>query len=450
MQISQLEGGTFFTGHLPLWRTNRLALQRAVMKHDIARVRLGWINAFFISAPELAQEALVDRADDYKKSRGLAVFAKPMIGDGILASYGAKHKKQRSLVAPAFHAKKIAQYAQAISEETEATISRWKIGEPLDAAHEMLRLTLHVVGRTMFHTEVAGDVEAVSDAFTRASRAMMSLISSPLPIPPQLPTQRGFALKAAVRELDKIVYRVIAERRAGGEDPGDVLSMLLNAKDEETGEGMSDLELRDEIMTLFLAGHETTANALTWAWYLLAQHPHAYDRLIEEAANVLGGRPASFEDLPRLPWAGAVLREVMRLYPPAYIIGRQALRETRVGPYRIEKGSTVFVNIYGIHRRAATYPEPEKFLPERFLNGAEKQLPKSAYLPFGGGPRICIGNHFALMEGQLALAAIAQKVRFEGAPEVVPEPLITLRPNGAVMMTPQVALRVSREARAAS
>jgi cytochrome P450 len=435
--IPTLPSNSIF-GHLSSWRDDRIGLQRRMLASGagLLAARVSVIEALFVNSPEYAQEVLVDRAADYKKSRGLSLFARPLIGDGLLASHGEQHKKQRALIAPAFHAKKISRYAEVIVEEAEAAARSFSDGRELDLAHEMMRLTLTVVARTLFHTTVAADVEAVSEAFTAVSRSLIGMIAATLPLPPEVPTRRAREMKRAIAALDRIIFRIIAERRSSGEDPGDVLSMLLEGRDEASGEAMSDGELRNEIMTLFLAGHETTGNALTWAFYLLTRHPEVYDRLATEADEVLGGRSATFADLPRLPFAMAVFKESMRLYPPAYIIGRLALKDTKIARYEVEKGRTVFINIWGLHHDPRTWREPERFLPERFMDGAEKNMPKGAYMPFGGGPRICVGNHFALMEGQLSLATLAQRVRFvaRDTEEIEPEPLITLRPKRAVSM----------------
>ncbi len=446
--------------NLAAFRTDRLATLTRVRDEvgDIAAVRIGWIDAVVVSSPAYAQEVLVEHAAQYRKSRGLALFATPLIGNGILASYGEAHRRRRSIVAPAFHHKKIAAYADAIADETSKVIDGWAPDQTVDVSDAALRLTLAVVSRTLFGTTVEGDIQVIDRALTSAMRAMMQLIASPLPLPPSLPTPNGWRMRRGARELRAIVDRIIRERRAAlestGEDRGDVLGMLLSAKDEVTGQGLTDRELCDEAITLFLAGHETTANALTWAWHLLARHPAAQARLSAEAREVLGdGRAPTFADLPRLPYALAVFKESMRLYPPAYFLGRRALGETRIGPHRIEPGRTVFINVWGIHRSPQVFDAPDDFRPERFLDGADKAWPRGAYLPFGGGPRICVGNAFALMEGQMALAQVASRFRLEvlrnpadgvmrnpadgvgaGAPMPGAEPLITLRPAGELAM----------------
>jgi len=269
----------------------------------------------------------------------------------------------------------------------------------------------------------------------RAGRPESSKVCSPVS-PIWLPTRKNRAARRAIATIDRVVYRLIAARRAAATDVGDVLSTLVSARDEVTGVGMPDRQIRDEAVTLFLAGHETTANALAWSFHLLGRHPDVAARLADEARAVLAGRPPAMDDLPRLPTALLVLKEAMRLYPPAYMVGRQAERAVPLGPVVLRPGDTVFVNIYAMHRRADYFDAPDEFRPERFTPEREKLLVRGAYLPFGGGPRICIGNHFALMEGQLILASLAQRLRFVPLDDrpVVPEPLVTLRPKGGLPM----------------
>jgi len=434
-------------GHLSGMRHDILGLQQRALREvgDIARLRMGVRDVLMISSPAYAQELLVERVEDWEKSAALTSFTRPIIGDGILSSHGSRHKRRRAIVAPAFQANRIARYAEAIIHETDRVLDSFKVGGQVDFGHEMLRLTLEIVGSTLFNAKVAGDVYAVGKAVTEGSEAVTELLRSLLFLPPTIFTGPGRKLIRAGRDLDRIVYRIIRERRGSGEDPGDVLSMLLSARDSE-GMGLSDEELRDEAMTLFLAGHETTANALTWALSLVSAHPEVALRL-EQEVDALGARAPRFEDLGRLPYAMAVFKETMRLYPPAYLLGRVSLTQTSIGGYRIARGQHVFVNVFAIHRRADLFPEPDSFRPERFLDGAERRLPKSAYMPFGGGPRVCVGNHFALMEGQLVLARLAQRFALAGSVRGVEarsgarepklpdcEPLITLRPKQTVSL----------------
>ncbi|MBN9165530.1 MAG: cytochrome P450 [Myxococcales bacterium] len=265
----------------------------------------------------------------------------------------------------------------------------------------------------------------------------MGQLGSVLPLPPMIPSPQNLRYKRAVARLDDVVYRIIRERRAEGADRGDVLSMLLHARDEE-GASMTDRQVRDEAMTLALAGHETTANALAWTFYLLARHPEVRARM-ESEIDALGHAP-TYDDLKKLPYTLAVFKEAMRLYPPAYILGRRPIEDTSIGEYRVRRNSIVLVSVMGIHRRPDVWSDPERFDPERFLGEREKQLPRCAYMPFGAGPRICIGNHFALMEGHVVLATIARRVRFDlaSAAPVELDPLVTLRPKGGMHMRARV------------
>jgi cytochrome P450 len=440
-------------GHLPAMRHDMLGLQLRALREggDIARLRIGLGDVVMVSSPAFAQEVLVERAEDYEKSAALTVFIRPIIGDGILSSQGSRHKRRRAIVAPAFQANRIARYADTIVSQTDRLLSGVVPGQRLEIGHEMMRLTLEIAGATLFNARLTDDVRAVGEAVTQGSEAVTEMLRSLVFMPPTRLRASGRKLLRAGADLDRIVYRIIRERRASGEDPGDVLSLLLASRDADTGEALSDEELRDEVMTLFLAGHETTANALTWALSLLSHHPEVAQKLAAEV-DKLGDRAPRFEDLSALPFTMCVFKEALRLYPPAYLVGRVALTETRIGAHRVARGQVVFVSIYGIQRRPDLFPDPGAFHPERFLDGAERRWPKGAYLPFGGGPRICVGNHFALMEGQLVLGRLAQRFELAGAVEGMadPEPLVTLRPKQDVFMTlrprgqePAPRLRVS-------
>jgi cytochrome P450 len=440
-------------GNLPAFRGDRVAFLRdaAARWPEACATRIGIAEVVILSSPELVHEVLVTQEAAFSKSLGLTVFARPLLGDGLLTSHGERHRRQRRLMAPAFVHKRIAAYAEVIAERAERAAARLEHGALVDADAEMMRLTLEIVGKTLFDAEVGSDAAVIGEALTASMRHIMRSLGSIVPIPPAVPTPGNLRYRREVRRLDEIVYRLIRERRRSGGDRGDFLSMLLLAQDEDDRTGMTDGEVRDEAMTIFLAGHETTANGLAWALYLLARNADVRDRLEREVDAALGGRAPTLDDLPRLPLALAIFKEAMRLYPPAYMVSRRALSDVRIGPHLVTKEQIVIVNILAMHRRADLLADPERFDPDRFTPDAEKRLPKHAYLPFGAGPRVCIGNHFALMEGQLALATLAQRVRFErpaGAGDVPPEPLITLRPRGGIAM--RVVRRDAALARAAA
>jgi cytochrome P450 len=320
---------------------------------------------------------------------------------------------------------------------TEASLARWgTMAQPFDVAGEMMALTLDIICRTMFSTDVSEDTAAVRrlmDIVVRMPVSMLDLFG----LPQWLPRPKAAPLRSAVVAFDALVARFLAERRADPAERNDLLAMLLAARDPETGEGMSDKQLRDEILTIFMAGHETTANALAWVWFLLAQHPDTEARLHQEVDRVLGGRMPSFADLAALKWTRMVIEEALRLYPPAHAIARRAVGEDRIGGVRIPPGASISVSMYVLHRNPNIWPDPERFDPERFAPEAVARRHRFAYLPFGGGPRVCIGNTFAIAEAQVIVAAIAQRYRLRLAPGRVVEPvgLLTLRPKSGVWVT---------------
>lgn len=418
-------------GNLLAFRRDRLALQdRAMQVGPIARVSLVHVPFYVISCADLAHEVLVDQAASFKKSAGLQ-FLIPLLGEGLLTAEGDVHKRHRKLLAPAFAPKRLAAYGQVMVDETRTQVAKWRPGRTIDLAHEMMEMTLAIAGRTLFNADVRGDSRTVAHGLELAMRATLANITSPIQLGYRWPLPRHVQMRRAVAELDEVVYRLIADGRRLGTDRGDVLSMLLLAADEEGG--LTDREVRDEVMTLLLAGHETTANALTWTWHELGRNPAVLARLEEEVRRVVGDRPVTADDLPNLPWNLAVIEEAMRLHPPAYMTGREALTDIELAGHRLPKRSLLAVYIRGIHRRADYYPAPLVFDPSRMLPEAKKARPRHHYLPFGAGPRVCIGAHFALLEAQLCLATMVQHVRVRPlAARVDPEPLVTLRPRGGL------------------
>ena len=384
---------------------------------DIARIDLGFFaRAFVVSSPELAHETLVTQDDAFVKTLGLTLFARPLLGEGLVTSQGDFHRRQRRMIAPAFMSKRIAAYAGTMASYADACVQRLRRADVADLSQEMMRLTFEIVGKTLFDADVSGEAKVVGDALTSVMETFTRQISSIVPLPPAVPTPSNLRARRAVRRLDELVYRLVRERRASGDDTGDFLSMLLAARDEDGAGGMSDRQVRDEAMTILMAGHETVSTALSWTFYLLARHPQVRARLEDEVDRVLGGRPPSLALLPRLPYAMQVFKEAMRVYPPVYMVLRRAARAVTLGGVELKKNDVVIVDIIGMHRRAECFPDPLRFDPDRFAPEAEKAMTRHAYLPFGGGPRVCIGNHFALMEGQIVLAHLAQHLRFDLAP----------------------------------
>jgi cytochrome P450 len=419
-------------GNLLAFRKDRLAIhEEGARLGPIARFQLLHVPVYTISDAELAHEVLADRAAQFKKAVGLQ-YLMPLLGEGLLTAEGETHKRHRKLLAPAFAPKRLAAYGEVMVEETRRQVERWHTAQHVDLSHEMMEMTLAIAGRTMFGADVRGDASTVAVGLELAMHATIAAITSPIQLGYQWPLPRHLRMKRAVKLLDEVVYRMIGLGRAHGTDRGDVLSMLLLAQDDD-GTRLTDAQIRDEVMTLLLAGHETTANALTWTWYELGRNPTALDRLEAEVASVLQGRAATAEDLPQLPWTAAVIDEAMRLHPPAYMTGREAIEDVTIGEHRLPARSIVAINIRGIHRRADYYPAPLAFRPERMLADAKKARPRHHYLPFGAGPRVCIGQYFALMEAQLALATMVQHARVRPlVSHVEPEPLITLRPRGGL------------------
>jgi cytochrome P450 len=412
------------------FQQDRLALYQRVAREcgDVAQVHFGPFPLVIFNTPELAHAVLVEHDQDFDKGLTLHRAFTPVAGQGLINNEGESWRRQRKLMAPAFAHRQIATYADIMTAYTERAQAGWAEGAELRIDQEMMRLTMSIVGKALFDADVLEESDELGAAVTVAMSYLQYAITHIFPLPLSIPTPRSRQTRAAMALIDRRLAAMIAERRASGVERGDLLSLLLAARDE-TGAGMSDRQLRDEAITLFLAGHETTANSLSWCWYLLAQHPALYARLQQEVDTVLAGRAPTFADLPNLPYALQVFKEAMRLYPPADGVTRTALRDVEIGGYHLRKNTIIAIPIYTIHRRPEFYPDPERFDPDRFLPENEKRLPRHAFMPFGAGPRICIGNQFALMEGQLVLAALAQRVTFALAPgqEVVPAPLFVVR-----------------------
>ncbi|MEJ7809508.1 MAG: cytochrome P450 [Gemmatimonadaceae bacterium] len=421
---------------------DRLTFLRELATYgDVAHVKLGPQQLFLLGHPDLVKEVLVTQNRNFTKGRGLE-RAKRLLGEGLLTSEGDFHLRQRRLAQPAFHRERVAGYAQVMAAYAHRTQARWQDGATLDAAEEMMGLTLAIAGKTLFDADVEGEAGEIGEALT-AALELFSLALFPFAeVMDKLPLPWTRRFNRARARLDATIYRIIASRRASGEDRGDLLSMLLLAQDTEGDGGrMTDEQLRDEVMTILLAGHETTANALAWTWYLLSRHPEAEAALHAEVDAVLLGadgapRLPTMADLPRLPYARAVFAESLRLYPPAWVVGYRAIGDCEIGGYHVPARSLCVMSQFIIQRDPRWFPDPERFDPGRWTT-EHAERPRFAYFPFGGGPRQCIGEQFAWAEGILALATIAREWSLHVAPghDVTPNPVFTLRPKDGVPVT---------------
>jgi cytochrome P450 len=401
---------------------------------DIALFRFGPFRYVLVNDPDDVQHVLVANHRNYVKSRsyrGLAL----VLGQGLVTSEGDLWRRQRKLSQPAFHHQRLAGLVDKMSRCTNEMLEDWS-GRPqdgeLDVHGEMMRLTLRIVGHTLFSTELADDASELGPAITVALVRANQQAEAFAPTPLWIPTPLNLRFRRAKRILDATVHRIIAERRADGGDRGDLLSMLMAATDETGAGGMSDAQLRDEVMTLFLAGHETIATAMSWTWLLLSRHPDVAHLVREEASAVLGGRAARADDLPRLVYTGWVVDECMRLFPPVWVMERAALDRDEIAGYEIPRGWVVGVSPWTLHRHPDHWEQPERFWPERFSSERSEARHKHVFLPFGAGPRVCIGNHFAKMEAKVILATVAQRFAVEVPHTPRPQPGVTLRPNGGM------------------
>jgi cytochrome P450 len=431
--IPQVDGWPLL-GQLPEFRFARMELFASVPERygPVARLRLGPLNVVLITDASLAREVLLEQADAFTKSRTLARFARPLLGDGLLTSEHEVHRKQRKLLAPLFTPRVVAQWADAMVARGEATAARWSDGSVIDVPVEMMRMTLEIVGQTLFDVDVAGDAMWLGEELAVADRHASAETARLVPLPLAVPTPARFRNARAIAHIDRLVATLISERRRQAGSRRDLLSLLVRAQDPDDGRAMTDREVRDEVMTMFLAGHETTANALSWTWMLLAASPDVRSRLEAELDASLDGRLPSYDDLDRLPFTLKVIKESMRLCPPVYAIGRVAEHDVVIGDLKVRRGTTLAINVYGMHRRPELFPDPLRFEPDRFTPEFEAALPRSSYMPFGSGPRVCIGSHFAMMEAHLLVATIGRRVSLEwvAGTRPRPNPHITLRPQG--------------------
>jgi cytochrome P450 len=457
------KGLPFFGSLFPAWRDPLgLMMDAHATYGDVVRFKFGPFDYYLLTDPDVVRHVLVDNAKAYTKSRNY-LGLKVVLGEGLLTSEGEQWRRQRKLAQPAFHRTHLAGFADRMSRATRDMLERWRTDGTGSSSSfcihaEMMRLTFRIVGLTLFSADVDGDAREVGSALDTALRWANDFGESLIRIPPYVPTPANIRFKRAMKTLDGIVYRLIAERRAAGSQGrgSDLLGMLMDAtldpveaaeeavadprpSEQRLSEQqrMTDQQLRDEIITMVLAGHETTANLLSWTFSLLARHPEIEQRVREEAVRVLGDRDPVLEDVRSLEYTRLVLEEALRLFPPAWIFERQNVEADTLGGYPVKAGSIVGICPYVIHRYPKYWDKPEVFDPERFLPEQAEKRPRYSYLPFGGGARTCIGNHFAMMEAQIILAMIVRQehLALEAKHTVELEPLITLRPKRGIRVT---------------
>ena len=426
-----------FGGHFIKFRRDPTGFLSEMAKlGDVTFMKLGGKPAYFLNSPDLIRDLLVTNNSKFIKGRALQ-RSKKLLGEGLLTSEGEAHLRQRRMIQPAFHREKIKSYAETMTDYAAKMADDWQDGEVRDIDKEMMRLTLQIVGKTLFGANVEDEADEVGKALTSIIEMFNYLLLPFSELLEKLPIPQARRFNRAKETLDAVIYSIINERRKSGEDKGDLLSMLLMAQDEVGGGGMTDEQVRDECLTLFLAGHETTANALTWTFYLLSQNPQNEAELHKELDKVLGERTPAMEDYANLQYTESVLAESMRLFPPAWAIGRLAIEEHEFGGYKIPKGSLVLVSPYVTQRDARFWENADEFIPERWETQSIKEAgQKFIYFPFSRGIRSCIGEGFAWTEGVLLIATLAQKWKLRLMPEqkIGLNPLMTLRPKYGMKM----------------
>ena len=427
--------GQFLLGNLPALGKDLIGfLTRCARDYgDIVALRLFNMPAFLLNNPDLIEYVLVTNQRNFIKHSFFWRHVTAVFGNGLLTSEGDFWLRERRLCQPAFHRDQVAAYGAVMVDFTERAVAEWRDGDVRDVHQDMMRLTSRIAAQTLLGADVASDVDQVEPALDTVIEQIAVRFKRPFAFPDAVPTPGNLRYRKAVNRLNDLIYKVIRERRAATSRSDDLLSLLLHAQDSD-GTRMTDQQLRDEAITLFLAGHETTALALSWTWYLLSQHPEVETKLWAELAAVLGGRAPSVADLARLRYTEMVVMESLRLYPPAYVMGREAVNDCEIGGYPVRRGSTVFVSQWLMHHDARYFENPDAFIPERWADGLAKRLPKYAYFPFGGGPRMYIGSNFAAIEATLLLATIAQRFRLTLVPGHPIELLasITLRPKHGI------------------
>ncbi|MBM7692023.1 cytochrome P450 [Peribacillus deserti] len=430
--------GRLISGHVKDFQADPLGFLKRVSGYgEVAKMRFGpFQNVYLISDPDLIKQVLVTKQKSFKKSQDFNAL-KPVVGEGLLTSEKEYHMRQRRLIQPAFKKTNIRSYAQSMIDITTDYVSKWRDGEERIITQDTMNITLDIISKTMFNMEFKEGYNIIGPPLDTVMHIAVKRMRKLFNLPLWIPTKKNREFNKAIEQLDAVLYTIIEKRRQDTEKHEDMLGILMDARDEEDGIGMTDIQVRDELMTMFLAGHETTANALAWTLLLLSQNPEAEQKFFDEVDQVIGSRSPAPEDFMKLTYTQNVIWESLRLYPPAFVIGREALEEVEIGDYQFKKGDMIMISQYVMHHKPEYFADPEIFRPERFENNFVKTIPAYAYFPFGGGPRVCIGNHFALMEMVLVLATMAQRFKVKLAPDhsrVTPYPSITLRPKGGIRM----------------
>jgi cytochrome P450 len=428
-------------GHLGMLKNDPIGvLSRNIEKYgNVLSLSVPFTRVAVVSNPEYARQVLQDNSKNYTKSLAYDLL-KPLLGMGLLTSEGEFWKQQRKLIQPAFHKRKLDEMAQMMLERSEAWADRVRVqaeaGVAFDILPEMTALTLDIISKAIFSKGVEDKAQIVGDQILLLNEYTIKKINQPIRLPDSIPTPFNREARKSLQLLDKVIYEIIEERRKG-EAKDDLLSMLIDARDEETGETMSDQQLRDEVMTIFIAGNETSSNALCWMLYLLSQNPEKEAKMLAEIdEKIKGGVQLGFNTVGEFPYVKQVIEESMRIYPPAWTVGRRAIEDDEIGGFRIRRKTNVLVPIMYFHRSPRFWEDPMSFRPERFAPETRMSIDRFVYFPFGGGPRFCIGNNFAIMEMQIILITLYKEFRFrvqEGF-KVEAEPLVTLKPKYGMMM----------------
>ncbi len=424
--------GNFFVGQLLDFNRDPLSLITQCVREygDFVRLRLGPFSTYLISDPAMIASVIDDKTGLFVRARN-ARSVRNLIGNGLVTSEGTYWQRQRRIIQPAFHREQIAAAANTVTSYTDNILNEhWQEGKIYNIDQKLVSLTMAIVGKTLFDVDVRDKIDAIGHAMEVAVHHYEVRSSNMFLVPEWLPTSDNVRFRHAVQQMDKIIYDIIQQHRTSSETRQDLLSVLLKLQDED-GVGMTDLQVRDEVMTFILAGHETSAHTLAWTCMLLAQHPEAEAKLVEELETILNNRVPSFADIPNLKYTEWVLLESMRLYPAAWALGREPLRDCQVGQYSLRAGESIIMSQWVVHRDPRIFDDPEVFNPARWANDFAKRLPTYAYFPFGGGHRVCIGKAFAMMEMILILAILFQKLHVELVPEqmIVPNPSMTLYPK---------------------